>query len=96
MKIQCPEKITVSHLNINLIRNKFDAWSFIIDINIHKLLISENKLDDSFSFGQFRLKTCYTPYRLDRDSKRGGVLLYFCEDIPTRLSKYIQHRNCIS
>ena len=96
MKIQCPKKIIVSHLNINLIRKKFDAWSFIIDTNIDKLVISETKLDDSFSLGQFRLKTCYTPYRLDRDSKRGGVLLYFCEDIPTRFSKYIQHRNYIS
>ena len=34
MKIQCPEKIIVGHLNINSIRNKFDALSFIIDTNI--------------------------------------------------------------
>ena len=46
MKIQCPQKIIVSHLNINSIRNKFDALSFIIDTNIDILLISETKLDD--------------------------------------------------
>ena len=50
MKIQCPEKIIVRHLNINSIRNKFDALYFIIDTNIDILLISEAKLDDSFSY----------------------------------------------
>ena len=76
MKIQCPEKIIVGHLNINSIRNKFDALSFIIDTNIDILLISETKLDDSFSSVQFRLKELLTPYRLDRNSKGGGLLLH--------------------
>ena len=49
MKIQCPEKIIVGHLNINSIGNKFDALSLITDTNIDILLISETKLDDSFS-----------------------------------------------
>ena len=42
--IQCPEKIPVGHLNIDSIRNKFDALPFIIDTNIDILLISETKL----------------------------------------------------
>ena len=81
MKIQCPEKMIVGHLNINSIRNKSDALSFIIDTNIDILLISETKLDDSFSSAQFRLKEFSTPYRLDRNSKGGGLLLYSREDI---------------
>ena len=48
MKIRCPEKIIVAHLNVNSIRNKFDALSFIICINIDIILISETKLNDSF------------------------------------------------
>ena len=48
MKIQCPEKIIVGHLNINSIRNKFDALTVIIDTNIDILLISEAKLDIHF------------------------------------------------
>ena len=56
MKIQCTEKTIVGHLNINSIRSKFDALSLIIDTNVDILLISETKLDDSFSSGQFRLK----------------------------------------
>ena len=82
MKIQCPVKIIVGHLNINSIRNKFDVLSFIIDTNID--IYSDTKLDDSFSYAQFRLKGFCTPYRLDRNSKGGGLLLYFREDIPSR------------
>ena len=55
-----------------------------IDTNIDILLISETKLDDSFSSAQFRLKGFCTPYILDRNSKGGGLLLYFREDIPSR------------
>ena len=72
MKIQCPVKIIVVHLNINSIRNKFDVLSFIIDTN------------ESFPSVQFRLKGFCTPYRLDRNSKEGGLLLHFHEDIPAR------------
>ena len=84
MKIQCPEKIIVDHLNINSIRNKFDALSFITDTNTDILLISETKLDDSFSSAQFRLNGFCTPYRSDRNSKGGALLLCFREDIPSR------------
>ena len=82
--MQCTEKIIVGHLNINSIRNKFDVLSFIIDTNIDILLILETKLDHSFSLAQFRLKGFCIPYRLDRNSKEGGLFLYFCEDIPSR------------
>ena len=84
MKIQCPEMIIIGHLNINSIRNKFDALSFITDTNIDILLISETKLNDSFLSAQFRLKGFCTPYRIDRNSKGGGFLSYFREDIPLR------------
>ena len=63
-------------------RNKSDVLPFIIDTNID--IYSETKLDDSFSSAQFRLKGFCTPYRLDRNSKGGGLLLYFREDIPSR------------
>ena len=56
MEIQCPQKITVGHLNINSIRNKLDALSFIIDTNIDISLFSGTKNDDSFPLVQFRIK----------------------------------------
>ena len=84
MKIQCPRKIIVGHLNISSIKNKFDAVSFITDTNIDILLISKTKLDDSFSSAQSRLKGFCAPYRLYANSKGAGLLLYFREYIPSR------------
>ena len=41
-------------------------------------------MSDSFFSAQFRLKGFCTPYRLDRNSKGDGLLLYFREDISSR------------
>ena len=45
MKIQCPQKVIVGHLNINSIKNKFHALSFSTDTKIDILLLSETKLN---------------------------------------------------
>ena len=75
----------MSHLNINSIPNKFDALSLIVKNNVDILMISETKLDDSFPTAQFLLHGFSTPYRLQRNSKGGGIMLYIKEDIPSRL-----------
>ena len=46
MKSKCPDKLIMGHLNINSIRNKFDALSLIFKNNVDILIISETKLDD--------------------------------------------------
>ena len=75
MKIQCPQKIIVGHLNINSISNEFDVLSLIIGSNKDIMLISETKRYDSFPLAQFRLKGLCTPYKLERNSKRDRPLL---------------------
>ena len=74
MKSQSPHKFILRHLNINSIRKKFDGLKFVIDNKIDIVLISETKLDDSFSTVQFLIEDVCTPYRLDRDSKDEGLL----------------------
>ena len=86
MKIQWPEKITVVHLNINLIRNKFDALFFFIDTKIDILLISETKLNDSFASAQFRSKGFCTP-SVEINLKKKKLLL---------ICGYNPHRSLIS
>ena len=49
------------------------------------LMISETKLDSSFPNAQFYMKSYSKPYRLDRNSKGGGIILYVREDIPSKL-----------
>ena len=48
-------------------------------------MISETKLDFSFPNAQFYMKSYSKPYRLDRNSKGGGITLYVREDIPSKL-----------
>ena len=48
MKVHCPERIITDHLSFSLIRNKFDALSFLSDINIKISLILQTRLDDLY------------------------------------------------
>ena len=48
-------------------------------------MISETRIDESFPVGHFLLAGFSVPYRSDRDSKGGGVLLYVREGIPSDL-----------
>ena len=68
MKTQSSDKLILGHLNINLIRNKFEAVKFTIDNNIDIFLISETKLDDSFPTAKFLIKGFSALYRFDRNS----------------------------
>ena len=63
IKIQSPDILISGYLNINSVRNKFEALTYIIDNNINLLLISETKLDDSFPSAQFQMKGFSVPYR---------------------------------
>ena len=82
----------MGQVNINSLRNKFEALQFIINRNLDIILTSETKLDDSFPSAKFMLKNFGIPYRLNRNSNSGGLLLYVCEDlknfgIPYRLDR---------
>ena len=48
MKNGSPDKFILGHLNINLLRNKFDFLKNAIGRNVDIVLISETKLYDSF------------------------------------------------
>ena len=48
MKRNSPDRLILGHVNINSIRNKFDALTYIIGNNIDIILISETKIDDTF------------------------------------------------
>ena len=85
IKIQSLDKLILGNLNTNSVRNKSEALTYIIDNNIHLLLISETKLDDSFPIVQFQMKGFSAPYRYDRNGKGGGLLLYIPENIQSKL-----------
>ena len=69
-----PGRLIIAQLNINSLRSKFDSLVEILHSNVDLPLISETKIDSSFPAAQFKIKG-YTPYRLERNSNEGGILL---------------------
>ena len=57
----------------------------LINSNINMLMISEEKLDQSFPTGQFHIHGFSEPYSFDRNGNGDVVLLYIREDIPSKL-----------
>ena len=81
--------VVIGHLNINSLRNKFDALTLIIKDRIDIMVLVETKLDESFTNQQFFIEGFKVPYRLDRNSYGGGVLIYVRKDIPSvRLNRH--------
>ena len=85
LRLKNVNRLICAQLNINSIRNKFDSLINLINNNIDILMISETKLDPSFPTGQFHIHGFSEPYRFDRNSSGGGILLYICKDIPSKL-----------
>ena len=83
MRIQNVENIIIAHLNINSLRNKFDALVHIISGNVDILVIVETKLDQTFPENQFRINGFKKPYRRDRTANGGGIMIFVREDIPS-------------
>ena len=53
--------------------------------HIDVFVITETKIDNSFSTLQFLVKVFKEPFRLDRNRNEGEVIIYIREDIPSRL-----------
>ena len=80
-------KLIFAHLNINSIRNKFEELISQVKGTVDVLMISETKIDDSFPIANFLIDGFSQPYRIDRNSSGGGIMLYVREDIPSNLLK---------
>ena len=85
LRLKTSNKVIIGHININSLRNKFELLTEMVRDKVDLLMISETKLDSSFPNAQFYMKFYSKPYRLDRNSKGGGIILYVREDIPSKL-----------
>ena len=54
------------------------------------LMISETKLGDTFPYALYHLKDFSNPYRVDRNSHGGRILVYVRNNIPSNLVKLDQ------
>ena len=78
-------KLVVANLNINSIRNEFEALMQNVSGGVDLLTISETKIDERFPKRQFLIKCFSDPFRIDRNSHRGVILLYVKENILIKL-----------
>ena len=78
-------RLIIGNLNINSLTNKFDELKEIVLKNIDILVIAEKKLDDAFPNSQFLVPGFSRSFRLDRNWRGGGVMIYVREDIPSKL-----------
>ena len=70
-----PKNLIMGHLNINLLRNKFESIKSIISPNFDIFLVSGTKLDESFPDNQFSIRG-YRMFRQDRNCFEGGFCIY--------------------
>ena len=78
------DKLIFGNFNINFISSKVDQMKVLLQGNIDILVLTETKLDSSFSSNQFILGGYSKPFRLDRNRNGGGLLVYIREDIPCK------------
>ena len=57
----------------------------IVQDKLGILLVSETKVDPSLSASQFAIKGFSVPFRIDRNSSGGGVMLLVREEVPSKL-----------
>ena len=77
--------VIMGTLNINSLTSKFDKFKLVVSRIFDILIITETKLDNTFPTSQFYIECFLMPYRLDRNRNGGGIIIYFREDIPTKI-----------
>ena len=82
--LKYPKHLTIGHLNINSVRNKFSSLQQTVLNKTDILLLSETKIDDSFPNSQFFAEG-FKMYRKDRTKTGGGLLLYVNENLPGKI-----------
>ena len=89
VRLKNPKNILLGYINVNSIRNKLNKKFYTLFGNTFDFfVIAESKLDDSFPSAQFELSWYKSsPYRLEKTSKSGGLLIYVNKNIPSRQLK---------
>ena len=82
LRIQNLKNVIIGHLNINSLRNKFNGLAELMRGKLDILVLTETKLDYTFPEKQFLVPGYKKPFRLDRNTYGGGVMIYVREDIP--------------
>ena len=69
---------------MNSIANKIDGLRILVQDKIDILVITETKLDSTFTSSQFLINGFHMPYRFDRNRNGGGILIYISEELASK------------
>ena len=90
LKIKNINRIIFGQYNINTLTNKFGQLHEFCKDNLDILLITQTKLESSFPSAQFHIPGYCSPYRLDRNSHGGGILLYIRKPVEETMSDFME------
>ena len=79
------DNLVIASLNINSVRNKFDQLKLLVKDYLDILILEETKLDETFPEGQFYIDGFLPPFRKDRNSYGGGVMIFVRDSIPVKV-----------
>ena len=82
-RLQNPKNKVIGHLNVNSLRNKFEAVEELVQNKVDICFLSETKIDGTSPNQQFMING-FKLFRIDRDCHGGGVLCYINENIPSK------------
>ena len=77
LKAKNSQRLIIVQININAVENKFQSLVSLIKDNIDIIMISETNIDSSFPLSQFKIDGYSSPFRLDRNSKGGSIMILF-------------------
>ena len=86
--------LTIDHLNINSVRNKFLSLQQTVQSKTDIFLLRKTKIDDSFPDSQFFAEG-FKMYRKDRTKNGGELLLYVMKIYLVRLSIFTNSRKIL-
>ena len=86
LKLKNVNRLVIAHLNINSLSDKLDRLKVPIENSIDILIVTEIKIDSSFSSSQFMIEGFWMPFRFDRNRSGAGVILYARDDIPNKIN----------
>ena len=84
LKSKHRDRPIIAQLNINFLYPKFDPLIDIVKESVDILVVSETKLDDTFTTAQFQIEGFQEPIRIDRNKNGGGIMIYIRDGLDAK------------
>ena len=78
------ERLIIAHININSVEHKFESLVSLVKNKVDIIMISETKINEPFPLSQFQIEGYCSPFRLDRNSHGGGIMIFSPDYLPCK------------